>query len=185
MFSIYRVEKDDCTAIEPLGTKTKYWYDNSRKLFKAEDRDTGEDWAEKIACHLCELLNLPHVHYELADLYHGNTREKRGVICENCATSPLSLILGNQCLFGLDPNYPVKRDRYKVREHTVCAVAEFLKQIESPNDFRSEDVPSSNETALDIFVGYVMLDAWIANQDRHHENWGVLLDKDRRFLAAR
>ncbi len=36
------------------------------------------------------------------------------------------------------------------------------------------DVPAGVDTALDVFVGYVMLDAWIANQDRHHENWGAL-----------
>ena len=27
-------------------------------------------------------------------------------------------------------------------------------------------------TAADVFVGYLLLDAWIANTDRHHENWG-------------
>jgi len=32
------------------------------------------------------------------------------------------------------------------------------------------------QTAQDVFVGYVMLDAWIANQDRHHENWAALRD---------
>jgi hypothetical protein len=36
---------------------------------------------------------------------------------------------------------------------------------------------------LDVFVGYVMLDAWIANQDRHHENWGVIVESGRLYLA--
>jgi hypothetical protein len=152
-------------------------------LFKAEDRGTGEDWAEKIACHLCKLLNLPHVHYELADLYNGDIYEKRGVICETCAPSPSSLILGNQCLLVMDSNYPAQRDRYKVRQHTVNAVAEFLGVIESPNNYRKEAISPPQETALDVFVGYIMLDAWIANQDRHHENWGVLLHHNRLFLA--
>jgi serine/threonine protein kinase HipA of HipAB toxin-antitoxin module len=31
------------------------------------------------------------------------------------------------------------------------------------------------ETAVHVFVGYLMLDAWIANQDRHHENWGLVV----------
>ncbi|OPY65910.1 MAG: hypothetical protein A4E63_02769 [Syntrophorhabdus sp. PtaU1.Bin050] len=34
------------------------------------------------------------------------------------------------------------------------------------------------ETAMDVFTGYLMLDAWIANQDRHHENWGLILTGD-------
>ena len=31
-------------------------------------------------------------------------------------------------------------------------------------------------TASDVFVGFILLDAWFANQDRHHENWGALRD---------
>ena len=30
-------------------------------------------------------------------------------------------------------------------------------------------------SALDVFVGYLLLDAWIGNTDRHHENWGFVL----------
>jgi hypothetical protein len=29
-------------------------------------------------------------------------------------------------------------------------------------------------TAFDVFAGYIMLDAWIANTDRHPHNWAVL-----------
>jgi hypothetical protein len=186
MFEIYRVDQSRCKALEPLGTKSKFWYFEGKRqmLFKAEDRDTGEDWAEKIACELCQLLNLPHVHYILADLYDAGVRVKRGVTCETCAPPPSSLILGNQCLMALDPNYPSKRDRYKVREHTVNAVVEFLEKIEGPyySPIRVLlNIPT--ETALEVFVGYIMFDAWIANQDRHHENWGVLFDHDRLFLA--
>lgn len=25
-----------------------------------------------------------------------------------------------------------------------------------------------------MFVGYLMLDAWVGNQDRHHENWALM-----------
>ena len=31
------------------------------------------------------------------------------------------------------------------------------------------------KTAVEVFAGYLMLDAWIANQDRHHENWGLVI----------
>lgn len=44
-------------------------------------------------------------------------------------------------------------------------------------------VPVGITSALDVFVGYVMLDAWIANQDRHHENWGALIDQNEMRLA--
>jgi hypothetical protein len=33
------------------------------------------------------------------------------------------------------------------------------------------------QTAAEVFVGYLLLDAWIGNTDRHHGNWGVLAVK--------
>lgn len=30
-------------------------------------------------------------------------------------------------------------------------------------------------SAFDVFAGYVLFDAWIANQDRHDNNWSVLM----------
>jgi hypothetical protein len=30
-------------------------------------------------------------------------------------------------------------------------------------------------TARDVFGGYLLFDAWIANTDRHHRNWGLLV----------
>jgi len=35
--------------------------------------------------------------------------------------------------------------------------------------------PESIANASGVFVGYLMLDALVSNQDRHHENWGVVL----------
>jgi hypothetical protein len=36
---------------------------------------------------------------------------------------------------------------------------------------------------MDVFVGYVMLDALIAKQDRHHENWAAIRERERTSLA--
>jgi hypothetical protein len=39
------------------------------------------------------------------------------------------------------------------------------------------------EKAQHVFIGYLLLDAWIGNSDRHHENWGCIeLDK-KLYLA--
>lgn len=160
---------------EQLGTKPKFWYRDGerRMLFKAEERGTGEDWAEKLACELCGLLGLPHVHYELAV---ESESQKPGVVCETCAPPPTILYLGNQLLFAIDPSYPLEEGRrYKVPEHTAAAVAEALQILRPPPVQWMAGVPSGIASALDVFAGYVMLDAWIANQDRHHENWGVLM----------
>jgi len=37
--------------------------------------------------------------------------------------------------------------------------------------------------ALDVFAGYLLLDAWVANQDRHHQNWGAIRDGEKLLLA--
>ena len=174
MFPVFRIDSRRAEALEPLGTKRKFWFNDGerRMLLKSEERGTGEDWAEKIACELCGLLGLPHVHYELAIETDG---ERPGVICESCAVRPVSLVLGNQLLLARDPSYPAEDLRkYKVRAHTVDAVSDVVAKLRLPPRAWISALPAGIETALDVFAGYIMLDAWIANQDRHHENWGAL-----------
>ncbi len=176
MFDVVSVDSQNDEVFEPLGTKRKFWYRDGdrRMLFKAEERGTGEDWAEKIACELCTLLGLPHVHYELA---YDVANEKPGVVCESCAPPPVSLIHGNQLMLARDSSYPSTQNNwYKVQAHTVAAVAEVLGMVHAPTALWMDNVPGGVSSALDVFAGYVMLDAWIANQDRHHENWAVLFD---------
>jgi hypothetical protein len=36
---------------------------------------------------------------------------------------------------------------------------------------------------VDVFVGYLMLDAWIGNTDRHHENWALVVRPQATHLA--
>jgi hypothetical protein len=180
---VVRVDSAKAEALERLGTKPKFWFTDAngrRMLFKAEDRGTGEDWAERIACELCGLLGLPHVHYELATESAG---ERPGVVCENCAPPPTSLVLGNELLLKHDPKYPAQERKYKVPQHTVDAVADVMTSLKLPPAPWADGVPEGITSAMDVFIGYVMLDAWIANQDRHHENWGALRIADVEHLA--
>jgi hypothetical protein len=94
------------------------------------------------------------------------------------------LVLGNQLLLERDPQYPADEKRkYKVRAHTPDTVAEVVRGLAPPAARWMVNVPLGIVTALDVFVGYLLLDAWIANQDRHHENWGALRDLDDLRLA--
>ncbi len=172
---VRNVDRRSAEAVETLGSKPKFWFreGETRFLFKAEDRGTGEDWAEVVACRLCCLLGLPHVEYELAAEHDGGRCIRPGVICENMAPPPLALVLGNQLLLERDPDYPTGQ-RFKVRQHTVEAVARAVEALKPPSAMWMSTVPAGVESALDVFVGYIMLDTWIANQDRHHENWGAL-----------
>lgn len=183
-FSIRRVDRRQAESVETLGSKPKFWFREGvrRLLFKADDRGTGEDWAEVVACHLCELLGLPHVEYELAAEYDGGQYLRPGVICENMAPAPLALVLGNELLLAIDPEYP-SQERFKVRQHALGAVCEIVEQLQLTDAQWSARLPAEVQSALDVFMGYVMLDAWIANQDRHHENWGALRDGNELRLA--
>jgi hypothetical protein len=174
-FPIQRVDRRRAQQFEQLGSKPKFWFDNDKYLFKAENRGTGEDWAEVAACRLCRLLGLPHVEYQLATECEGEIDIRPGVICSNIAVPPKLLILGNQLLLRLVPDYP-HAQRFKVRQHTIDAVSDVLGTLQPPSDEWMSSAPDGLSTALDVFVGYMMLDVWIANQDRHHENWGAIWD---------
>ncbi|MCO6045070.1 hypothetical protein NG895_14260 [Aeoliella sp. ICT_H6.2] len=171
-----RVDRSRRDQLESLGSKPKFWFRDGQKrlLFKADDRGTGEDWAEVIACELCKLIGMPHVHYDLATEYDGEKPVLPGVICENMAPPPRSLVLGNQMLLSLDPSYPSEQ-RWKVSQHTIKAVESALSHLQPVDDSWAVNQPLEVESALDSFCGYVLLDAWIANQDRHHENWGAIV----------
>jgi len=183
-FPVHQVDRSRAEQFEQLGSKPKFWFveGTRRLLFKADDRGTGEDWAEVIACQLCELLGLPHVEYKLAEECEDDQILRPGVICENMAHKPFPLVLGNELLFATDPQYPTGQ-RFKVRQHSVVAVADMLQRLEVPSDVWMTGSPDVIQSALDVFVGYIMLDAWIANQDRHHENWGALWDGKAMRLA--
>ncbi len=183
MFPVVRIRSSQAEAVEYLGTKAKFWYrDGERQmLFKAEERGTGEDWAEKIACELCALLGLPHVHYEMA---YDIDQQRPGVVCASLTPPPLALAHGNQLLLALDPAYPADAEnRYRSRAHTVDAVFEVIDLLGLPDQSGCMRVPPPLQTAAGIFAGYLLLDAWIANQDRHHENWGAIWDGERLVLA--
>jgi hypothetical protein len=185
MFQIIHVDRSAAEAMEWLGTKRKFWFsrNDARWLLKAEERGTGEDWAEKIACELAARLGIPHVNYELAEEYDGKTYLHPGVICPDFAGKPPNLILGNQLLWDRDPSYPKENiQKYKVKAHTVDTVAACISQLNSPAEDWIGNLPKGINTALEIFAGYVMLDAWIANQDRHHENWGAVRIPDQPSL---
>ncbi|HBJ36160.1 MAG TPA: hypothetical protein DDZ51_15700 [Planctomycetaceae bacterium] len=182
-FHIQQIDASLSEDLEQLGTKPKFWFthEGRRTLFKADNRETGEDWAEVIASGICGLLGLPHVPYELA---HDTRNDLPGVICPNIATKPRTLVLGNQLMVEVDPDYPANEDKkYGVRQHTVAAVAKVLEKLEPPpaeGTWKPADVCC---TAVDVFIGYVLLDALIANQDRHHQNWGAIRSEGRSWLA--
>ena len=166
---------------EQQGTKTKYWVslkdDKQKMLFKIGRVNTGENWSEKVTCELAELLGLPHAHYDLAVW-----KAQKGIISKNFVPDDGRLITGNELLSEIHHTYRAD-SRYKAHDHTIRRIIAYLgnSDIELPLNWQ---VPTPIiENVLDVFLGYLLFDAWIANQDRHHENWGVLSYEDKIYLA--
>lgn len=169
--------------IEYLGTKRKFWYQDSKgrsTLFKEGRPNTGENWAEVVAYELSKLLGIPAAEYSFSRWQERDDAESvLGVSTVNLVPQGARLIHGNELLFGVDPKYPRDR-RYKINSHTVGRVFDVLSHIKPlPPDGSSEEF-----NAYEYFCSYLMLDALIGNTDRHHENWGIILGTDgNRYLA--
>lgn len=170
-FQIIEVPDDVQREQEQMGTKFKFWYLDEQHgycLFKEGHPNTGEDWAERIAAKLCELLEMPHAVYKLAVW-----QNRSGVISPNFIGENESLVPGNEVLFRRDASYPKQEKKtHKHSVETIFTTFEPLK-IQLPK----EPAPPQITTAQQVFLGYLMLDAWIGNTDRHHENWALI----RRF----
>lgn len=180
MYTIVHVPHDAADLPEALGTKPKFWYEDDQKrktLYKEGRPDSGEHWAEKICCEICRLLGLPHADYELAEW-----RGRKGVVTPSFVPEGARLVLGNELLARLIPEYEGVT-RFKARQHTVRLVMAALsnRRVRLPVGF----APLPDIAApTDVFVGYLMLDALVGNQDRHHENWGLVVIPTQQIALA-
>jgi hypothetical protein len=175
MFKIITIPDDaEFDDFEQLGSRSKYWYtfNGKRHLFKMGRPDTGENWSEKVASELCELLEIPHAAYELA-VWRG----LKGVLSPNFVPEGGRLVHGNELLAKVSPGYEASR-KFRQRQHTLGSVLALIKNIGIVPPIGWANA-AGIETAVEVFLGYLMLDAWIANQDRHHENWGLVLDLEK------
>ncbi|MEH1904034.1 MAG: HipA-like protein [Nostoc sp.] len=179
-FPIIDIPLDAREANEDLGTKEKFWFrhqDLGRCLFKKARPNTGEDWAEKIAADLCQLLGLPHADYELAT-YNG----ENGIVSPSFLPPQEGTILtlGNEILARIVSDYP--QDSKDLSQHTIDNVFNAIGDalVNLPINWKP---PEGINHAKETFVGYLLLDAWIGNSDRHHENWAFISLEEKIYLA--
>ena len=123
--------------------------------------------------HLGELIGIPTAVVRPASC-HG----RRGIVSRSVVRPGQRLEHGNELLARVDPRYGIEDKRANPR-YTVNAVRDALASIGPP---RGHD-DLAGFSAFDVWAGYVMLDAWVAGRDRHHENWGAVTDGSNRWLA--
>ena len=179
MYDIHEIADSTPELPEQLGTKEKFWLhiDNEPHLFKIGRPGTGENWAEKVAAELCNLLDLPSANYKLA-IWKG----KHGVLSPSIVPPNGRLVHGNELLANIHTDYPENKLRHN-QDHTINRIRALLinRTILLPLGWQPPN--ESIITAFDVFIGYLMLDTWVANQDRHHENWGLIVQNKEIFLA--
>jgi hypothetical protein len=162
---------------ETIGREAKIWLrepgapSNSRErdwLFKpvvipANGHAQGEDWAEKIVGELGRLLGVPCADTELAQ-----RTGVAGSLSRNVAPDGWNLVLGGLLLGSVLPDYEEGQLNRRGRPgHSPRAVMTALASCDAPPGV-------ADLTAPEVFAGYLVLDAWVANQDRHDQNWAVL-----------
>lgn len=167
---------------EAIGRETKYWLlqpgSEERWLFKPTHvtkggRLQGDDWAEKVASELASLIGVPHARVELA-VRSGTT----GCISRDVAPRNWELQSGAVVLGEVVDDFVIRSSTRA--GHNLENIARVLSSRSCPADA----MMPTRFTAYDLFAGYLVLDAWIANRDRHEENWAVLrppptsLDRD-------
>ena len=184
-YPVFQIKTYD--KIEQLGTKEKFWFysesDKTVRLCKVGRPGTGENWDEKVTGELAKLLTIPCASYDFAVWM-----DKECVISPSFVPPYYRLIHGNELLSSfVAKDYP-KNQKYKVTKYKLSAVEELLvslnkhKRLMLPIGFTAND---SIESAMDIFISYLLFDCFISNPDRHHENWGILLDnKSQKYHLA-
>lgn len=180
MFNIWNVSSWEVWADEPSGLDEKIWLlepvpaSERRKpwLFKPVPVEggltRGEDWAEKAVAHLGEILGVPCARVEMAEY-----DDRLGAISENLRPDSHDLHSGQVYMQargvpGYVPGYVTGRPG-----HSVENIRDVLDGALPPPGCT---LPFEG-TAFDVFTGYLVLDAWVANTDRHDENWSVLVPR--------
>lgn len=168
--SITDVSEWRLAGVEPTGLDPKVWLIKPQAdwpwLFKpvpVGPNISGEDWAEVIAADLAGLMGIPHSDAELA--FRG---EQRGCIVRKFMEKDWELQHGSSLLSEVVPDFdPKDPDR---SGHSLENIERVLGPLAPPG---GSEIPP-DFSAFEIFAGYLVFDALIANQDRHSNNWGVL-----------
>ena len=189
-YPVIDISEQGIDNYEQMGTKSKFWYTDSKTkevyLFKSVHTldgkgdpiiRKGEDWAEKVACELAASLGIPHAHYDLAS-YGGEV----GVRSKKFTEDGDNMFFGNQLIEHVISrmNGELESGQRSQKVNRVIPILEHLIEL-PPRGW----VPTENiKSAIDVFIGYLLLDTLISNQDRHNENWAMIVDKNKTgFLA--
>lgn len=173
LYPVIDVSDWDIVADETSGAEEKYWLvepgTGRRWLFKSvtikDGHVHGEDWAEKAVAQLAARLGVPAARVEMAAL----------PTAQGCISADLRP-LGHE----LQPGQVLLEERKapgyvhaKGNVHLGHSLENIQRVLEGAKPPPGCELPFE-ATAFEVFSGYLVLDAWVANRDRHDNNWAVL-----------
>lgn len=155
---------------EPGGSDANVWlrdpegdeYTLFKPVVAKAGRRQGEDWAEKVVEQVAGLVGVPSARIRMA------TRNGvPGLLSYDLAPAGHELQTGGVLIGEIDDRL-VPRARERLG-HNLTNITSVLAPLQAAG-------MHSGFNAFDQFCGYLVLDALVANRDRHEENWGVLRD---------
>lgn len=173
------IDISNCTPLETetLGVKDKFWFtyktDNDEKeylyMFKRSRPNTGEHWAEVISSEIAKKLKLPCATYHLSKF-----KDELGIITKNLITEDQRLIHGNELIGKSSDDTNLENVKnYHQKDHKLSRVLSYFKKS-SEDVIRHPSTENKTLSAIEVFVGYILFDVLISNQDRHNQNWGII-----------
>ena len=178
-WDVVRIEKaatSVATWVEEPGTATRWLHKDT--VIPRTGVEQGEDWSEVISSRVGAAMFVPCAETRLCV-----RSERRGSVSKNVRPSGHSLyngyVLLEECAQVIDyfphfegsPGVDPARPGVKRPGHRIDNVKKALVDALPPTTFAG---PSELD-AFDLFAGYLLFDALVANRDRHEQNWAVLI----------
>lgn len=195
MYPVVDVDGWEVHQIEPGGDEAKLWLidpvprrpvGRDRWLFKpATVKEVhgghlyrrGEDWAEKICAELAAIVGLPAARVDLARRFSDP-----GSMSLDLKPYGWELQTGGVSIAAVDDRYRPRTEADKRPNplgHNLENIETVLEGVSGPHGTEFADRP-----AFELFVGFLVFDAWVANTDRHEQNWAYLRDPEGKLELA-
>ncbi|WP_265442787.1 hypothetical protein [Flexivirga meconopsidis] len=158
---------------------SQVWWLHKDTVIPRNGVEQGEDWSEVASTQVARILGVPCATTRLC-IREG----RRGSLSKTVRPVDADLWEGQVVLqdLGVPDYFPHTEDRPgvdpsrpKVKRpgHSLPNIKRALDATAPPPGF---DGPAAL-SGFDVFAGYLLLDALIANRDRHEQNWAVLIPR--------
>ncbi len=157
-------------------TDDRPWLHKSTTTLVSTGIEQGQDWAEVVATQVAVLLGAPCAATRLCLRSGRRGSLSRSVRPEGHDLNEGRVVLQSAHAPGYVPHLEGQkavdpgRPGVKRPGHTLANIKLALEGVAAPPGF----IGPPNLSGFEVFAGYLILDALVANRDRHEQNWAVL-----------